>query len=189
MKIKHFLCSAALLICAQFSAHAVIDLGANVDHTPYDQFMTPVKQVFNGIHGEGATMERVQALMREGRGFRYSHTEPYYPADPQATATRRAGDCKDKALWLMDQLQDQNVRFVIGKLSRGAAVSHAWLLWEHEGQWWILDCTMLSRPILAARAGANEYVPLYSYSHGAAYRHTGKAGLLADTASKGKTGV
>jgi hypothetical protein len=127
--------------------------------------------------------------MRQGRAFRYSHTEPYYPADPQATATRRAGDCKDKALWLMDQLQDQNVRFVIGKLSRGAAVSHAWLMWEHEGQWWILDCTMLSRPVLADRAGANEYVPLYSFSRGAAFRHTEKAGLIADVANKGRTGV
>ena len=90
----------------------------------------------------------------------------------------------------MDQLQDQNVRFVIGKLSRGSAVSHAWLMWEHEGQWWILDCTMLSRPFLADRAGANEYVPLYSFTKGASYRHTDKAGLVADTASNGaKAGV
>ena len=34
----------------------------------------------------------------------------------------------------------------VGKMTRGARMSHAWVMWQHEGQWWILDCTMLSRP-------------------------------------------
>jgi len=183
------LLAAIVLLVAKLSASATVDLGSAADHTPYDRYMTPVKQVFGSIHGEGAAMDRVNTLMREGRGFRYSHTEPYLPAQPQETATRRCGDCKDKALWLMDQLQDQNVRFVIGKLSRNSAVSHAWLMWEHEGQWWILDCTMLSRPILADRAGANEYVPLYSFGKTLTYHHSDKAGMLAETASKTKARV
>jgi hypothetical protein len=182
---KKFLALAALFLAAKLSASAVVDLGNAASATPYDRYMAPVKQVFGSIHGENTTLDRVNTLMREGRGFRYSHTEPFYPALPQETASRRAGDCKDKALWLMDQLQDQNVRFVIGKLDRGARVSHAWLLWEHEGQWWILDCTMLSQAVPAERAGANEYVPLYSFSKSTAYRHTDKAGLVADTAAKG----
>jgi hypothetical protein len=129
--------------------------------------------------------------MRQGRAFRYAHTEPFVPALPQDTAARHCGDCKDKALWLMDQLGDQNVRFVIGKLDRGARVSHAWLLWQYQGQWWILDCTMLAHAIPAERAGANEYVPLYSFSKNCAFRHTDKAGLVADTAAgkASKSGV
>jgi hypothetical protein len=181
---KNFLALSALLLAANLSASAaVVDLGTAASATPYDRYLTPVKQVFNNIHTEGVTLDRVNALMRQGRAFRYAHTEPYVPALPQDTAARHCGDCKDKALWLMDQLGDQNVRFVIGKLDRGSNVSHAWLLWEHDGQWWILDCTMLAHAIPAERASANEYVPLYSFSKNSAFRHTDKAGLVADTAA------
>jgi hypothetical protein len=182
---KKFLALAALFLAAKLSASAAVDLGTAASATPYDRFLTPVKQVFSTIHSEGASLDKVNALMREGRAFRYAHTEPFVPATPEATAAHHCGDCKDKALWLMSQLQDQNVRFVIGKLDRHSRLSHAWLMLEKDGQWWILDCTMLNHPIPADRAGVNEYVPLYSYSKGTAYRHTDKAGLVADTASKG----
>lgn len=189
-RCKALLATAALFLTAQLSASAAVDLGTAAAATPYDRYMAPVKQVFSNIHSEGASLDRVNAFMRQGRAFRYAHTEPYLPAAPQETATRRCGDCKDKALWLMDQLQDQNVRFVIGKLNRGSRMSHAWLMLEKDGQWWILDCTMLDHAIPAARASANEYVPLYSFSKSTCYRHGDKAGLVADTASKGnKTGV
>jgi hypothetical protein len=186
MKIKSLLCFAALLLCSTFSALAAVDLGDATSGTPYDRYMAPVRQVFDSMHSEGASMESVQALMRQGRGFRYAHVEPFLPALPQQTAARRCGDCKDKALWLIDQMHDGSARFVIGKLKRGAAVSHAWVMWQHEGRWWILDCTMNSAPIAADRAGDNEYVPLYSFSKTAAYRHTGKAGLVSAVAAKSK---
>jgi hypothetical protein len=182
--MKNILLTTALLLLTKFAAFAVADLGITTDHTPYDRYLTPVKEVFNSMHGEGATMDKVQSLMREGRSFRYAHTEPYVPAAPQETAARRTGDCKDKALWLMDQLNDPSARFVIGKMTRGARVSHAWVMWQHDNQWYILDCTMLSRPITVDKAGSNDYVPLYSYSRNAAYRHTDKAGLTADVAGK-----
>ncbi len=189
-RAKQFLALAALFLAAQLSASAAVDLGTAASATPYDRYLTPVKQVFNTLHSEGASLDKVNALMREGRAFRYAHTEPYVPAAPEETAARHCGDCKDKALWLMSQLQDQNVRFVIGKLDRNSRLSHAWLMLEKDGQWWILDCTMLNHAILADRAGANEYVPLFSYSKSTAYRHTDKAGLVADTASKStKAGV
>lgn len=186
--MKQLFFSTALLLLAKLSAFAIVDLGSTTAHTPYDRYMSPVKQVFNGIRGEGTSMERVQSLMREGRGFRYAHTEPYYPAAPQETAARRVGDCKDKALWLIDQLQDPSARFVIGKMTRGARLSHAWVMWKNEGQWWILDCTMLSRPIPAERAGVNEYVPLYSFTKGGTFQHSDKA-MVADVAGKKKTPV
>jgi hypothetical protein len=178
--MKKTLLAAALLLLTRFAlSAATIDLGTVTDHTPYDRYLTPVKEVFNSMHGESASMDKVQALMREGRAFRYAHSEPYVPAMPQETATRHTGDCKDKALWLIDQLQDPSARFVIGKMTRGANISHAWVEWQHDGKWWILDCTMLARPIPAERAGANEYVPLYSYTRSAAFRHTDKAGLAS----------
>ncbi|MDR3403502.1 MAG: hypothetical protein P4L99_13475 [Chthoniobacter sp.] len=180
---KAFL-TISLLLLTKLASFAAVDLGTATDHTPYDRFLTPVKEVFNSMHGEGATMDKVQAAMRTGRAFRYAHNEPYLPAMPQETAAKRTGDCKDKALWLMDQLQDPSARFVIGKMTRGAKLSHAWVMWQHDGQWWILDCTMLSRPIPADKAGPNDYVPLYSYSRSAEFRHSDKAGLTADVAGK-----
>ncbi|MEI9894364.1 MAG: transglutaminase-like domain-containing protein [Chthoniobacter sp.] len=187
---KKFLALAALFLAAQLSAHAVVDLGAPASATPYDRYLSPVKQVFNTIHSDDASMDKINALMREGRAIHYTRTLPYQPATPEETATRHYGDCKDKALWLMSQLQNQNVRFVIGKLDRNSRLNHAWLMLEKDGQWWILDCTMMTRAIPADRAGVNEYVPLFSYSKTAAYRHTDKAGLVAETASKStKAGV
>jgi hypothetical protein len=186
--MKITLLSLASLLLASLTASAV-DLGTSIDHTPYDRYMTPVKEVLGSMHGQAASMNKVEALMRQGRAFRYAHNEPYVPAMPRETATRHCGDCKDKALWLMDQLQDPSARFVIGKMTRGAKMSHAWVMWQNAGQWWILDCTMLSRPIAADKATVNEYVPLYSYSRGTAFRHTDKAGLTADVASKKQSPV
>ena len=183
--MKTALFSVALLLLAKLSAFAIVDLGSSTSQTPYDRYMTPVKQTFASISGEGATMQKVQALMRQGRGFRYAHSEPYYPASPEQTAAKRKGDCKDKALWLIDQLQDPTARFVIGKEKRGAAVSHAWVMWQHEGRWWILDCTMTSRPMPADQVSMNKYVPLYSYAKGSSFRHTDKlSGMTAEVAGK-----
>ena len=182
--MKSSLLSLAALLLANLSAHAAVDLGSSTAHTPYDSYMTPVKQVFSSLHGDSATMDKVNALMREGRGFRYAHTDPYNPAPPQQTAARKVGDCKDNALWLCDQLQDPNARFVIGKMKRGSHISHAWVMWQHEGRWFILDCTMNSAPIAADRIGNDDYVPLYSFSKGVEYRHSGNAGSVATVAGK-----
>jgi hypothetical protein len=183
------LLSAALLILAKVSAFASLDLGSVTSRTPYDSYMGPVKQVFSSLNGEAPSMDRVAALMRQGRAFRYSHTDPYNPALPAETASRRVGDCKDKALWLCDQLHDPSARFVIGKMKRGNRISHAWVMWQHEGRWWILDCTMTTQPIAADKTGPDSYVPLYSFSKGAVFRHTGNTGSVAGEAGKTKAPV
>ena len=101
MNIKSALLAFAALAFSQFSASAVVDLGS-AGRTPYDRFMTPVKQVLGSIDSDKAPMERAQKLMRVGRAFRYSYTDPYNPALPSVTASTRAGDCKAKSLWLCD---------------------------------------------------------------------------------------
>ena len=187
--MKTTLLSLSLLLIAKLTVSAGIDLGSATARTPYDPYMGPVKHVFSTLHGENLDMERVNSLMRQGRGFRYSHTDPYNPALPQETAARHLGDCKDKALWLCDQLQDPSARFVIGKMKRSSSISHAWVMWQHEGRWWILDCTMNYAPVLADKVATDDYVPLYSYSKGVSYRHTGGSSSLATVAGKAKTPV
>ena len=70
-----------------------------------------------------------------------------------------------------------------------ARISHAWVMWQHEGRWFILDCTMNSAPIAADKVGNNDYVPLYSFSKGVEYRHSGNAGSVATVAGKSRTPV
>ena len=175
---------AALLLIPVSASAAVVDLGSLVSRTPYEAYMSPVKQVFSSINGQAPAMDRVAALMRQGRGFRYSHTDSYNPALPRETAAHRVGDCKDKALWLCDQLQDPTARFVIGKIKRSSRINHAWVLWQGEGRWWILDCTMNAAAVPLDTMSPDAYVPLYSYSKNAAFRHTGSTGMGASGAGR-----
>ena len=168
-------------------ARTSLDLGSPASDTPYDQYMAPVKTVLHHLTNEEASMDRVRELMHEGRAFRYSFTSPYVAATPEQTAASRAGDCKAKALWLADQLQDGSVRFVIGKAHSTSTMSHAWLLWQHNNQWWILDCTNNYEPVQADRVSSSQYIPFYSFAKNGEYRHRATEQLTAQTASVADT--
>lgn len=185
-------CLALLVAAAAQAAFAAtpIDLGFNAGSTPYDRYMNPVKHVLTHLDGESSTLDRVRELMRQGRGFRYSFTEPYLAASPEVTAATRTGDCKAKSLWLADQLNDPNVRFVIGKARASSRISHAWLMWQHDSQWWILDCTNMREPIPADRVSSREYIPLYSYAKNGTYRHQAtQVSVAQSVATRGNTAV
>lgn len=187
MNIKSSLAALAALILAQSAAFAVIDLGQPAGYTPYDRYMNPVKQVLNGLHGQNTDMSRVKSLLSTGRGFRYSFTEPYTAALPAVTAQAKAGDCKAKSLWLVDQLGGANVRYVIGKARSSSKISHAWVMWNDGSTWWILDPTNTSRPIAANSVSKSEYIPQYSWAKNGSYRHASTALDVAAVAGKGKT--
>jgi hypothetical protein len=168
-----FVALFALALCfAKVPGFAGVNLGAEAKTTPYDPYLRSVKEVLAALPGESPSLNRVRGLMRHGRNFRYSYTDPYVAADPDVTATRKAGDCKAKSLWLCDRLGDRNVRYVIGKSRRNSPLSHAWVLWKHDGRWWILDCTNQTQPIAADSISPAEYIPLYSYDRTSAYCHT-----------------
>ncbi len=164
-------------------ARTTLDLGSPASDTPYDAYMTPVREVLTHLSNGDASMDRVRSLMHEGRAFRYSFTSPYVAATPDVTATTRAGDCKAKALWLADQLNDQSIRFVIGKARRSSQMSHAWLMWQHDSRWYILDCTNKWEPIPADRVSSSEYIPYYSFARNGEYRHRATQVLMADAAA------
>jgi hypothetical protein len=170
----------AFFSISSLTAFAIpVDLGSTAGFTPYDAYMRPVKRVLSSLPNQKAEMTQVEDLMREGRSFRYIHSDPYNPALPSETARRRSGDCKDKALWLCDQLQDSSARFVIGKMKRSSKISHAWVMWQSEGRWFILDCTLNSRPIAMESVAQGDYVPLYSYARSGTYRHAATSLMLA----------
>ena len=167
---------SVLLLAATAQA---LDLGSPAASTPYEPYMRPVKQILGSLDGQRASMDRVKQLLKTGYGFRYRFTEPYVAAMPAVTAKTKSGDCKAKSLWLVDQLGDRNVRYVIGKARRSSKISHAWVMWNDGQRWWILDPTNVSRPIAADNVGQNAYIPLYSYDPGRAYRHAATAIFMA----------
>lgn len=185
MKLQHVL-AAITLFAAAAVAPAAVDLGTPAPASPYEPYMRPVKQVLGSLGSGGTSMERVKELMREGRSFRYSFTEPYVAQLPEMTARTRTGDCKAKSLWIADQIGDRNnLRYVIGKARRTSKISHAWVMWNDGARWWILDPTNTARPIAADSVSKNEYIPLYSYDSRRCYRHAATQIFTANTASAG----
>ncbi len=186
MSLKASLFALSGLLLAQTASLAGIDLGIPAGYTPYDRYMSPVRQVLGSLHGQTTDFKRVQSLLSEGRSFRYSFTDPYTAAMPEVTARTHTGDCKAKSLWLMDQLGDGTMRFVIGKARATSKISHAWVMWSDGRSWWILDPTNASHPIPAESAAQNEYIPQYSWSKSGSYRHSATSSSVAAVAAKGK---
>ena len=186
MPLKSSFLALSSLIFVKTAALAAIDLGSPAGYTPYDRYMSPVKQVLLGLRGQTTDMKRVQSLLSEGRSFRYSFTDPYTAATPALTARTHTGDCKAKSLWLMDQLGDSKMRYVIGKARASSAISHAWVMWSDGNAWWILDPTNANRPIPADSTSPKEYIPLYSWSKNGSYRHRATSLGVATVAAKGK---
>ena len=108
-------------------------------------------------------MEQVRALLETAHGFRYALTDPYRAALPDETERRRSGDCKAKSLWLIEQMGDRRVRYVIGKIHRSSTLHHAWVEWNDGERWWILDPTNTVTPIAVESIGRSDYVSLYRY--------------------------
>ncbi len=186
MTLKASLFVISSLLLTKVSALAGIDLGAPAGYTPYDRYMSPVKQVLGALRSQTTDMKRVQSLLNEGRGFRYSFTDPYVAAMPAVTARTHTGDCKAKSLWLMDQLGDSTMRYVIGKARATSKISHAWVMWNDGSNWWILDPTNANRPILAESTSRSEYIPQYSWSKNGSYRHSSTSVAASAVAGKGK---
>ena len=186
MSIKSSLFALSGLVLAKTAALAGIDLGIPAGYTPYDRYMSPVKQVLGSLRGQTTDFKRVQSLLNEGRSFRYSFTDPYMAALPAVTARTHTGDCKAKSLWLMDQLGDSNLRYVIGKARATSKISHAWVMWNDGSAWWILDPTNANRPIPAESTSRNEYIPQYSWAKSGSYRHNATGVNVAAVAGKGQ---
>ncbi len=165
--MKQFALALLSLILPLGAAHAAVDFGRPTSRTPYDGYLGPVQEVLQqnaSKTGAAPSMEEARELLKKGRSFRYEFDEPYRPQAPAATEQQQAGDCKDKSLWLMDKMDDPSVQFVVGKARRSSTENHAWLLWEKEGRWWILDPTHSREPIAANSVSKSAYLPLYSFS-------------------------
>jgi hypothetical protein len=179
---------AMLAFCG--TVRASVDLGLPSEATPYDRYFEPVRKVLGKLDGRRQpSMEEVRKLMREGFGFHYSMTKRFVPSSPETTEKRRAGDCKDVALWLANRIDDPNIRFVVGKARSNSAMKHAWLLWRHDDRWWILDCIGKWQPVAAEKVGTDQYIPFYSYSRDGVFKHEAVLDKIADSPHRATPGA
>jgi len=171
--MKRLLLYLLVLVLTSVAATATPDLsGGRRGPTPYDPYLRPVFTVLSQLKGTQPSYRKVAALVKQGRGFDYVFDTPYVATMPAVTASRHAGDCKAKSLWLASEMNDPSVRFVIGKARSTSKISHAWLMWQCHGRWWILDPTNASTPIAANQVGPEAYLISYVYDQTGSYCYT-----------------
>src|SRR5262245_36417537 len=117
------------------------DLGKPTSSTPYDSYLGPVRTTMSSLGTNRPPMDLVEQYVRTGRSFRYYMKHPYLPQTPAETDSTHAGDCKAKSLWVAYKMDDQSLRFVVGRARAESGMLHAWLLWKDPSGWWILDAT------------------------------------------------
>jgi hypothetical protein len=149
------------------------DLGRPISSTPYDRYLGRVRTTMSSLGNNHPEMSLVEQYVRTGRSFRYYMKDPYVPQMPAETEATRAGDCKAKSLWVAYKMDDRNLRFVVGRARAESGMLHAWLLWQDNTGWWVLDATKFSAPLDVSRLGPQEFISYYSYSAKGEFVHAG----------------
>jgi hypothetical protein len=169
---KDFIGSVFLGLIASAPA---ADLGQRSKCTPYDRYFGRLFAVLEGTGAAPAPPAQVMAKMKDARRIRhqYDPREPYIPQTPLITERRRVGDCKAKALWLIQELNDPRARFVVGKYRGARTKNHAWVLWSDGSHWWVLDPTFHDRPVSIGETRSEKWEPHYSYDKRGRYVHGG----------------
>lgn len=160
----------ALLFLDGSQAYASSVILRPVKFTPYDLYMEPVFKVLGQIGGNSPDVSTVRTLMKEALSFEYRMEDPLRPVAPEETARRRMGDCKAKALWLCQRMNDNTVLFVIGKVSHQSLINHAWLQWRKGQRWYVLDATNNDEPLPLDTLPSTSYMPLYAYGADGTFR-------------------
>ncbi|NQT20342.1 MAG: hypothetical protein HQ592_11600 [Planctomycetes bacterium] len=150
----------ALVSCTATDQPADPYLGAPARGTPYD-----------------GKYERVRLYLSEARA-RISYTPEQGNRDywqlPEETETLGTGDCEDMAIWLYVKMKRNGldtVRLCIGKHTAKAPLMHAWLIWFHGNNLYILDPSVSAKPIRRGKIRAGSYIPYYSYDGDLKWRH------------------
>jgi len=149
--------------------------------TPYDRQMAAVHHILHQHNPtqSGPSLSEVNSWMREIRGYAYRRSHTWQ--GPDQTQSRRAGDCKDKAILLLDHMKKagaKSVRLVIGKKSASSTETHAWLEWGTPQGKLILDPTFDSRAQTASKR--QDYIPQYAYAGSRKYAVVDSEALIAN---------
>jgi hypothetical protein len=153
---------SAIIIAALHLTHPDFQAAA----TAYDGYMKrPVEEALGQAASSKPDIREVKQWLGESYHFRYIMRDPVTPTPPAVTEATRAGDCKDKALWLAAKMEDPaDVVFVIGRARANSRINHAWLAWASGGSVWILDPTNCPSPLRADRIRKGEYIPEFFFT-------------------------
>ncbi|MBK7363170.1 MAG: transglutaminase-like cysteine peptidase [Micavibrio sp.] len=109
------------------------------------------------------------------RSFRYVHEAgSTHWQSPEETASRGAGDCKDKSIWLYAHLKQSgysNVQLVIGRYRDIDRVLHAWVTYtDQNGNTILLDPAKQKRAWSVGEFSPELYKSLYFFDGQNRYR-------------------
>ncbi len=152
-------------------------LGEKIERTPYDAYFGEVKKVREELKKKTSKklpeihFDQVKKWQATCYRWEYVHQAAYHAQSPEATEESRSGDCKDKSLWLWWKLQNPDARLVVGKLNIHQPILHAWVIWPHDGKWYVLDPAFYDRPQAVEDILSIEYIPYYSFDVNGKYKH------------------
>ncbi len=126
-----------------------------------------------------AKYENIKKYLEKAQKFKYkADLELFqildYWQNPDEIEKNQAGDCEDKSLWLYSKLIGEgysDIRLVIGKLRVDDKINHMWVIWQIEGETFILDSTTKLDPIKLSDLPYQAYKPLYSYYKNQKWEH------------------
>ena len=169
-------CLAILLFCLLAGTYARADMAAHdagAIATPYDSKLSSAG-FFNhsATLGENSPLQHrsIASLFYEARSFRYvPDFNGDYWQSPDETASKRSGDCEDKALWLYQQLVDNgytDVQLVIGKFRQHEFKNHVWVTCSDPSSdnTLLLDPSSQKRPWVVGSFSDGFYITWYVYN-------------------------
>lgn len=170
--------AALLILVSTLAAQAAY---MPVQNTPYDRQMNRVNSILASTSSQQTSIDMAELTqwMRQIRGFSYRYKQTWQT--PEETTRKRSGDCKDKAILLLDRMNKAGfgkVTLVIGYRSQDSDQTHAWLEWSHAGTRYVLDPTFHNKPIQRHDLAEN-YRPKYAYLGTRSFSYVSNEGLLA----------
>ena len=165
-----FISVISLNISGVLWAGNLLNYGCPVTGTPFDAKLESIG-FFNEPNvtaGSAGHTESVEKLFLIAKSFRYAHdsfNDRWQTVEE--TASKRSGDCKDKAVWLYAQLRRNgyhNTHLVIGKYRAKDSKLHAWVTCVDEsGNAYLLDPAVQRAPKDLWGLSRTFYRPIYSF--------------------------
>jgi predicted transglutaminase-like cysteine proteinase len=180
--VKKLLGLGLTLLCLSTASCFASSMLISVDATPYDRQMSRIRPVLvtKNSTSQQVSLAVVNHWMEDLRDIRYDYQLEWMT--PSEVESRRASDCKGKAVTLYERMQKhgaKGLRLVIGKRAPTSPTTHAWVEWETENGSYVLDPTFNWMATNSEKISSTSYVPLYAYAGAKKFRAAALGTLVA----------
>lgn len=153
----------------------------SVTNTPYDsQIGSVYAYVKSTSRRNTADIGEANRILSRLRSYRHVYTRDWKL--PGETKSSRRGDCKAKCILFIDEFRKVgggSLTMIIGKRRPDSPQTHVWLIWEHEGETYLIDPSFESRVKKLSQTPSRYYQGDYAYRGGKKYAHLGDEIILA----------